>query len=203
MGNCYLFGASKIENFDVKLTKDDCVIAVDGGYDFLVKNNIEIDYIIGDFDSVVKIPNQNVIKLPKEKDQTDMLAAIEIGIEKGYQNFYIYGGLGGRLSHCIANIQLLIKLACLNLKGYLFDNKTFVTVIKNDEIELCKDNCYLSIFALDEEAEGVTLQGVKYPLFNYTLKDIYPIGISNEFIGKVAEIKVTKGTLLIIKENIS
>ena len=71
--------------------------------------NLDIDLIVGDFDSLCNIPaNVNIYKLPKEKDETDLFVAIEEGMKKGYTEFHIYGALGGRIEHSIANIQILI-----------------------------------------------------------------------------------------------
>ena len=51
---------------------------------------------------------------------------------------------------------------------------------------------------IDKEAKGVTIKGMKYTLDNYTMTNDYPIGISNEFIGEVAEIAVEEGQLVLI-----
>ena len=74
------------------------MIAVDGGYDTCRKYDIVPDLIVGDFDSVqesdmpqiaeiAKIAPDHVVLLPTEKDDTDMLAAIRIGLEKAVRNF--------------------------------------------------------------------------------------------------------------------
>ena len=55
--------------------------------------------------------------LPTHKDDTDMLAAIRKGLGLGYRQFQIYGGLGGRLDHTIANIQCLLFLHNRGAKG--------------------------------------------------------------------------------------
>lgn len=81
------------------------MIAVDGGYDTCRKYDIVPDLIVGDFDSVqesdmpqiaeiAKIAPDHVVLLPTEKDDTDMLAAIRIGLGEGCQEFCIYGGDG-------------------------------------------------------------------------------------------------------------
>lgn len=53
--------------------------------------------MLGDFDSLGKAPKHpNVLQLPVEKDDTDTMFALKLGLEKGYRRFYIYGGLGGK-----------------------------------------------------------------------------------------------------------
>ena len=47
-----------------------------------------------------------------------------------------------------------------------------------------------------EKAEGVTLRGLKYELTDAVVTNSFPIGVSNEFIGKEAAVTVRNGTLL-------
>lgn len=53
----------------------------------------------------------------------------------------------------------------------------------------------LSVFAQGGEARGVYLEGLKYPQHGFTLRDDYPMGVSNEFTGVPARVAVTDGLL--------
>ena len=55
----------------------------------------------------------------------------------------------------------------------------------------------LSVLAHGGPAEGVTLEGLKYPLEDATLTPDVPLGVSNEFVGKEARISLSRGTLLL------
>ena len=57
---------------------------------------------------------------------------------------------------------------------------------------------YISVAALDDRLEDVTIAGLKYPLKNAALLRHEPMGVSNEFIGPEAEITIKKGNALII-----
>jgi thiamine pyrophosphokinase len=74
-------------------------------------------------------------------------------------------------------------------------------MIKNDEItfEASKyvSGRKISVFAFGGSAYGVTEKGLKYTLDNITINTDFPIGISNEFIGEDAYIKVGDGILMI------
>ena len=63
-----------------------------------------------------------------------MLAAIRIGLLEGCQEFRIYGGMGGRLEHTLANLQCLIYLKQCSAVGYLMDDKTTAFVMQNETV---------------------------------------------------------------------
>lgn len=200
-GICYVAGAGGCSRLLLNLKKEDFVIAADGGYEYLKGNRI--DLVVGDFDSLSYVPERpGVIALKPEKDDTDMLAALKEGLKRGYETFYIYGGCGGRIDHTYANIQSLAYLADRHARGYLFKEDQVITMLRNDAITFHSDmrGC-VSVFAYGEKAEGVTIKGLKYPLENAVLCDSFPLGVSNEFTGKMAEISVQRGRLLVIYES--
>lgn len=199
---CYIVGASDIKKFDIVPKKGDLLIAADGGYVTMQRFNLEADIIIGDFDSAPtpKDRADKVIALKPEKDRTDIAEAIEIGKQKGYKVFRIYGGLGGkRLSHSIANIALIAALATRKTDAMLIGDDMRIRAITCDSVTLERGCRYLSIFAYGAEA-NVSLEGVKYPLSHYTLTPLIPLGISNEILDEAALITVHKGTIIIIEE---
>lgn len=200
---CHVVGAGEIG--EVKLfspDKGDYVIGVDGGYEYLEKMQIEADLVVGDFDSLCHEPeHKNTIRLPAEKDDTDMFFALKQGVKQGYKQFCIYGGLGGRVSHTIANLQCLLWLARQGMRGWLVGKDVLITVIKNESIQLEKERKgYLSVFAFDGTAKGVYLKNLKYPLQDAVLTTDFPIGTSNEFIGEESEITVEDGALIVVLE---
>lgn len=199
-GICYIAGAGDCSRLLLNLNDEDFVIAVDGGYEYLKENRI--DLVVGDFDSLSYVPEHpNVILLKPEKNDTDMMVALKEGLQRGYECFYIYGGCGGRFDHTYANIQSLAYLAGHAARGYLIHEKQVVTMIQNGSMTFHSDmKGYLSVFAYGEKAEGVTLKGLKYPLEDAVLTDCFPLGVSNEFTGVMSEITVKAGRLLIVYE---
>jgi len=187
---CYIVGAGEVNSLPFKITSQDFIIAADGGMDICRKYNIPVNLWIGDMDSAKQTNGQIdiiTIHLSPQKDQTDTYAAVEIALQKGYKNICIYGGLGGSYRHTIANIQTLAFIAKSGGRGYLVNESEVLTVINNEEVFFNKSRKgHLSVFALDGQATGVDLKNLKYPLNNGILEDIYPKGVSNEFIKKVA-----------------
>lgn len=207
---CIVVAAGDIMLSEIEIREDDYIIAVDGGYLYCKLLHIDPHFIVGDFDSVEekerkeideikKKDSEKVRELPCEKDDTDMRAALKFGLDKGYRNFIIYGGTGGRLEHTIANLQCLIYLKNHGAKGYMMEDESMLTVIKNESI------CFkqgmeglVSVFSMGEKAEGVSIRGMKYPLNKVTLTNDFPIGISNEFTQETGELEVENGTLAVI-----
>jgi len=198
---CYIVGAAP-DGDGVRFTPQthDLVIAADGGFTHLESAGIIPHIVIGDFDSLGFMPAQTaVVPYAKEKDDTDMMLAIRYGLDKGFQTFEIYGGLGGRIDHTIANIQAITFLARHGARGKLIDRNTWATVICADSIAFdATESGIISVFALDGEVHGVTECGLQYPLTNATLTNSFPIGVSNAFVGVRSVVSVREGALLII-----
>ena len=226
-GICYIVGAGDWFEMDFRPAENDFVIAADAGLRYLEQVGIPADLVIGDFDTLEEIPTgANVVRLSCEKDDTDMLAAVREGIKAGYKEFHIYGGTGGRIDHTLANLQVLAYLAGNGMQGFLHcpqnvllrpvDKKlkncgynkmpqntpkqeSVITAITDGELSfLPVPYGYISVFSYSEKAEGVYLQGLKYPLENAVLTNTFPIGTSNEFIGKKSRIAVKSGTLMVV-----
>ena len=207
MKKCIIFGALKIntEGFNLNKNDNDIVIAADKGLETLKELNIKANYIIGDFDSLGYIPEgENIIKHPIIKDDTDTMLCVKTALNMGYKYFEIYGCIGGRLDHTIANIQTASYIADNNGVAVFFDtkSKTALTVIKNNSISFsadCKGN--ISVFSLCDKSVGVNEKGLLYELSDAVLTADFPLGVSNEFIGKSSSISVKNGKLCIIWDN--
>lgn len=197
---CYVVGAGENFGLDFQPATGDFVIAADAGLRYLEKQGIRADLVIGDFDTLKYIPGHSkTIALSAEKDDTDTLAAVREGIMAGYTSFHIYCGTGGRIDHTMANLQVIAYLSANNMRGFLFDNGTVITAMTNGSLCFGKIPCgYVSVFSCSEKAEGVTMCGLKYELNNATLTNTFPIGVSNEFIGRESSISVGSGTLFIV-----
>ena len=192
-------GTTDLDSFE--FLPNDYIICADGGIRYAEKFGITPSLVVGDFDStdLSKI-NFQIIRYPKEKDVTDTMIAISQGLEQNCTEFVFLCSLGGRLDHTVANIQNLAELSQKGIDAYIYDEKNIAFVLCGECEQKIKrkDAFKLSIFALTNECKGVTLCGAKYPLEDYTLSSLIPLGISNEFESDYATIKIKEGRLLVI-----
>ena len=199
MGKCIIFCAAGFDAPAEPITKEDFIIAADGGLAHTEKLGILPNEILGDFDSLGHIP-QGANVFPVEKDDTDAMLAVRRGLQLGYREFVLYGSLDGpRLDHTVANFQTLQYLADHGATGYLVGRDHMVTVVKNSAITFPAGLAgTVSVFCMGPDARGVTLEGLYYPLKNGTLTAGFPLGVSNHFTGSPVKIAVEQGSLLVL-----
>ena len=203
MKTCLLVGGGDFFAEGFRPEKDNLIIAVDAGYQRLTELGITPDLVVGDFDSLGFVPDHpNTETHPSVKDDTDTMLAVNKGIEAGCDRFLIYGGTGGRIAHTFGNIQILGCLAIKNKLGFVIDKDYTVTAAKDCTLRFDKNaSGYISILPWGCESCTLTLRGLKYELDRAPLPCDRPLGISNEFTGKAAEITVHNGTAVIIIES--
>ena len=201
MKKCYIVGAGDFP-YGFEPCEGDLVIAADGGYDSLKKNGIRCDLLIGDLDSIQDVPSgMEILRHPVKKDETDMHLAFLEGKRRGYADFCIYGGTGGREDNTFANYSLLLYIKEAGCRATLYGKKNITTVIKNEEASFDGEvGLHFSAFALGGCAVGVTIRGLEYECENITLTPEFPLAVSNRFIGKTASVKVDTGALLVMIE---
>ena len=201
MKTCVIFCAAGFDALLRPIAETDFVIAADGGLQHTRSLGITPDAVLGDFDSLGYVP-EGANVYPVEKDDTDAMLAVRLGLAKGYREFILYGSLDGpRLDHTIANFQTLQYLADHGATGLLVGRDYLVTVIKEGRLTFPKENRgTVSVFCLGSDAEGVNIRGLYYPLENGKLTAGFPLGVSNHFTGEEAEVSVEKGSLLIMWE---
>ena len=196
MKTCVIFCAAGFDGLLFPIPEGALVIAADGGLRHTDALGLAPDVILGDFDSLGYIPADSRV-YPVEKDDTDAMLAVRVGLERGCDDFLFYGAMDGpRLDHTIANFQTLGYLATHGARGTLIGRDYIATVLKAESIEFPENaEGILSLFCLGESAE-VSIGGLKYGLDHGTLTPDFPLGVSNHFEGKPAKITVHSGLVL-------
>lgn len=211
MKTVVIFGAAPIKNYEniqKYLSPDDFYIFCDGGLIHQKKLNLTPNLLIGDFDSFdyQKIPknfykNVEIIKLPCEKDDTDVFFAVKEACKRGFDNFILLGVLGNRFDHSLVNISVLLYLHKLGKSAIMVDDFSEICVFENQPVEISSDFDFFSVLCIDGTLEGVNITNAKYPLSNATITSDYQFGVSNEVLKgkKNAQVWATKGRGLIVK----
>lgn len=202
-GICYVVGAMSLTPaLRPYPAPGDYVIAADRGYDSLMAYGVTPDLVVGDFDSLGYTPaHPNLIRLPVEKDDTDVAFALRQGLALGYRRFILLGCVGGRLEHTLGNLQILDWLTTQGAQGFLAGEKTAATALRDGTVTFPPSMTgFLSVFCNSGTASGVCLRGLKYPLEDQTLSGSFPLGVSNQFTGREASVSVERGSLFLIWE---
>ena len=198
---CFIIGAGSFYGLPVPVRDTDTVIAADGGWRVCRELSLTPSLLVADFDSLDTVPEfGHILRLPVEKDDTDMVRAVKEGLTKGEKEFHLLGGMGGQRSdHTVANMQTLAYLAAHGAKGWLYgDGERYTAICGPDTLTLAsRDSGILSVFCLGADAAGVTIRGAQYELENAALTAFFPLGVSNHFVGKAVCVSVDSGCLLI------
>ena len=199
MKTCVIFCAAGFDGLIAPIPEDALTIAADGGLEHTQKLGLSPDVILGDFDSLGYVPADSRV-FPVEKDDTDAMLAVRLGLERGCDEFLLYGAMDGpRLDHTIAKFQTLAFLVTHGARGWLIGRDYIATVASRETLTFPKEaSGILSAFCLGTDITDLTIRGLKYPLEHGTLTAAFPLGVSNHFEGEAAEVTVGEGLLLLL-----
>ena len=200
---CVIVGGADIKNYNIiqrYLKNDDFYIFCDCGLKHMDSLKVKADLIVGDFDSHIR-PETDVetIVLPREKDDTDTFFAIKEAIRRGFDEFLLLGVVGNRLDHTLVNVSILNYLDSVGKTGKIIDDYSEMEIVSKSTATVDDSFSYFSLVNIFGISEGVTIKNAKYTLDNAVITSEYQYATSNEVSkGKVAEISVNNGKLLLI-----
>lgn len=207
MKKAVVFCGGEISGFDFDLLENAIIIGVDRGIDYIINNNIKLDFAIGDFDSInaeiYRILREQKIKIKtydKDKDFTDLDLTFDYLVQNTFEIAYVFGALGNRFDHSLVNLYMLKKYKKLGLNLIYIDEKNFIKYIDDDtEVKNYKNRYkYISILPTNEDT-NIDLNNVKWELKNYELRYGESKTISNEFLyDKIPYIKINNGDLYLL-----
>ncbi|HEM5050585.1 TPA: thiamine diphosphokinase [Streptococcus suis] len=185
----------------------DLYVGVDAGSLRLLDHFLPLDWAIGDFDSVtseelgrIKDQAERFLQAPAEKDDTDLELALK-EIFKAYPRAQvrIYGALGGRMDHMMANLFLVAEpdLAPYMEQIELVDSQNIVRFRPAGQHRLSPIAGMKYISFMPSDQSCLTIRHAKYPLdaSNYFFKKCYT---SNEFIDRDIDIQLDQGYVVLI-----
>jgi thiamine pyrophosphokinase len=187
---------------------DDFIIAADGGTRHALALGRTPNIIIGDMDSAtfnfqpLKEKGTQIIRHPREKDETDLELAIQHTLTLNPEQVIILAALGGRLDQTLGNIALIS-----DLRPSTFDIRLDDGI---EEVFFCRDHVQIngktgdlvSLIPWQGEVTGIVTTGLKWRLQDETLYPQKTRGISNEMTSDTAIVQIKSGLLLIVHRRI-
>lgn len=199
-------GGTLDRSFVSQIQGADLIIGVDAGAAWLLARGVRPDVAVGDFDSVssaqfakIKKEIKEVLVHNPEKDATDLELAVEYAIGLQPIEITIYGGIGTRMDHTWAAIQLLQTIESHNIYAQIVDNFNKVNIVRHVvSLKPLKAFPYISIFSLTATSI-VTLRGFRYDVNHHKFVANSSRGVSNEIIRKIAKMTTHSGKVLLIR----
>ncbi|HUG31660.1 MAG TPA: thiamine diphosphokinase [Acidimicrobiia bacterium] len=195
-------GDSPIGTLAEELPTPELVIAADSGYDLAVSAGFAVDVLVGDMDSIATdvIPGHVIVERhPIDKDATDLeLALARVAVEHP-QRVVIVGGAGGRVDHELATAQLLCSDRWVAIEEIEWvTGRGWAYVVRGRRIIHGDVGHIVSLISMGGPAIGVSTKGLRWDLADATIQPGSTWGVSNEFTGPVADIRIDSGCLLAV-----
>lgn len=183
------------------------VVAADSGALLAERWGLRPDAVVGDMDSVpptllagYEAAGVRVERHPKDKDETDARLALDLVLAAGATEVVFLGATGRRVDHTFANMQLLRKAAESGaaVRAVEADARLVAVTPARPFAATLAKGTVVSVLALTDRAEGVTLEGLAFPLAKATLAATEPLGVSNAALGGRATVSCASGILLLV-----
>jgi thiamine pyrophosphokinase len=182
------------------------VVAADGGIEHAHALGLRVDVAVGDFDSAsaqaveaARRAGARIERHPAEKDATDLELALEAALALGPRRILVLGADAGRLDHLLAGVLALTSesLSAVHVDAVLGEAR--LHVVRGERTLTGEEGELVSLLPVGGPAEGVTTEGLRYPLSEETLAGASSRGVSNVFAAAQARISVRRGVLLAIR----
>jgi thiamine pyrophosphokinase len=196
-----------IEPYVDLIHQADLRVAADGGARHYLSLGILPHVAIGDFDSLpapmFAALEQDGVQIKQHavyKDETDLELALLHAVERGARQIVVLAALGGRPDQHVANLQLLTHQRLKGLDVRLRQDSWDVFVIHTSTRLEGIPGQTVSLLPMTERVEGITTQGLYYPLNDEPLLLGPARGVSNKMTEIEATITIRSGMLLVMHE---
>lgn len=194
-------GNPPAENLQNELPEPGLVVAADSGYDHALAAGFEVDVLVGDLDSIETeaIPSHVIVeRFPEDKDATDLELALTRVAAETPERVVVVGGGGGRIDHELAVASLLCSDAWADFDLDWVTDRGWAHVIHDRRILHGDVGTIISLIPMGGAALGIHTRGLRWQLEGATLDHGATRGVSNEFIGPVADVRLAAGCLLAV-----
>lgn len=139
-----------------------------------------------------------VDRYPAEKDLTDLQIAMDTAAASGARRIVVVGGVGGRLDHLLAQAALLTSPSYAGVQVTAHLGTATLTVIREEATLLGSPGAIVTLLPCGGPAREVRTLGLRYPLDAEDLASGTSRGVSNEFLGETATVRLAGGVLLAV-----
>lgn len=182
------------------------VIAADGGWRLCQELGLQVELLIGDFDTLspeevllAQAKGASLQRYSQNKNESDLELAILAAHKQKASEATIIGALGGQWDHCLANLLAPLSLChALNIWASLLTSTAEIYLLSQGIYRLeAPPQTRVSLAALSKKVNGLSLSGFHYSASELTLSRQETRGLANQVLSETAAIKFTSGELLI------
>lgn len=180
----------------------DLLVAADSGADAAIALGLEVDVVVGDFDSVspqALASAHQQRRYPVDKNATDLELALLEARDLGANRITLIGGGGGRFDHLLANAAVLGSEATADIEVDALMGEARLWVVRRQREITGRTGQLVSLLPLGSSACGVRTAGLRWTLRGETLAAGSTRGVSNEMTGSRAKVSLSSGVLLVIQ----
>ena len=183
--------------------KTDLVVAADGGALVVRRLGLPIDLLVGDLDSADDQSINDaadVRRHPVDKNETDLELALHAVLARGFGSATVVVTLAGRIDHALGNLQVVTSNRWASLQIDLRIDSALGWVVRDAQRIEGRVGDTVGLLAIGQQATGVTTIGLAWPLNDAVLEPGTGLGLSNRMTEEVAEIRMSSGVLLVLKD---
>ncbi|MCB0995637.1 MAG: thiamine diphosphokinase [Acidimicrobiales bacterium] len=188
-----------------RLPSPTAVVAADSGLDRALGLGLRPSLLVGDLDSVsveglrwARTEGVAIEAHPQDKDATDLELALTLA-GRAADRIVVLGIGGGRADHELANMLLLAAPTLAGIWVEAYTAEARITVVRRRVALTGSPGSLVSLVPVHGAAEGVTTDGLRWPLRSETLAPGTSRGVSNEFLTASASVEVSSGVLLAVQ----
>jgi thiamine pyrophosphokinase len=184
----------------------DIVVAADGGARHAAALGLNVDRVVGDFDSLPEEARDELARRgaaflpsPAGKDETDLELALLDALQAGVKQAVVLAAAGGRLDMTLANVGLLLHPALRGMTIQLWIGLETAYLLLPPGGDILGDvGDRVSLIPLGGEARGITTHGLAFALAAETLTVGPARGVSNRVATPHPRVELASGALLVV-----
>jgi thiamine pyrophosphokinase len=180
------------------------VVVLDTAIERVMKLDVKVDVLLGDFDRNLDVEKYRKSQFPIEiihtpnQNKTDLEKAFDYLIQRKIPAVNVVWATGKRADHTITNLTTIVTYRN-KLKIVILDDHSKIYLLPNKFEKWYTKNSIISLIPIGE-VSGISTKNLFYPLHNETLQLGYRTGSSNHATEDgIVTITHEKGDLLLME----